>query len=135
MSVGAPCGMSVGLKWPPADVKSAALQSPTSWMWKPWVPGGAPLTSAMIFTSPPLSRKVTSPAMVAPSRGTSCALAISTSASATTSGAGGGGGGGGSSCFAQPAPSASPATTTAPIHDLFISQTLLGSSVSSGRRV
>ena len=32
---GAACGLPSGLKWPPALIPSAALQSPFSWMWKP----------------------------------------------------------------------------------------------------
>ena len=36
-----PSGWPVGLKWPPAVMKSGPSHLPTAWMWNPWIPGGS----------------------------------------------------------------------------------------------
>ena len=71
-----PCGLPVGLKWPPALLPSPLEQSPFSWTWKPCsVPGLRPRTSPVTRTRSPCCTKRTSPVVWLPRVGCSCAVA------------------------------------------------------------
>src|SRR6476659_10473334 len=75
-SVGAACGIPPGLKCPPAEEASGAEQSPLSWTWSPWVPGGA-FSMWTTTATPPVDRsvKVAHPFTFDPLRGSIVALA------------------------------------------------------------
>src|SRR6185503_13551791 len=71
-----PCGLPVGLKWPPVLMPSPELQSPLSWMWKPCsLPGGRPETFARTRTSLPSCVNVTEPRTLLPLAGSRLATA------------------------------------------------------------
>src|SRR5450631_1951802 len=73
---GLPCGFAVGLKCPPALMPSPELQSPFSWIWKPWPPGVSPETFASTATLSPFCVKVTVPAVALPLVASSRATAV-----------------------------------------------------------
>src|SRR5690606_10428333 len=57
-----PCWAPAGLKWLPALVASAALQSPFSWTWKPnWPLGASPPTSPRTCTPPAIGTRLSLP--------------------------------------------------------------------------
>src|SRR5450631_1205398 len=75
-TLGLPCGFAVGLKCPPALMPSPELQSPFSWIWKPWPPGVSPETFASTATLSPFCVKVTVPAVALPLVASSRATAV-----------------------------------------------------------
>ena len=65
-----PCALALGLKWPPALAASAALQSPVSWMWKPWLlPGASPPMSPVTCTPLPIGINISLPLTRLPDAG------------------------------------------------------------------
>ena len=81
-----PCTLADGLKWPPALLASAALQSPFSWMWMAWVLLGArPPISPRRCTPSPIGIAVSLPLTrlaEAEARLTVAELAVDTAAGA-----------------------------------------------------
>src|SRR5436309_3081057 len=73
-SLGPAWGFPAGLKWPPAEVKSAAEQSPNSWMWNPWLPAARPVTVPVTRTPPASFLKCTVPATLLSLPGMSTAM-------------------------------------------------------------
>src|SRR6478609_9771892 len=55
---------------------SPELQSPFSWMWKPWAPGARPATFASTSTLSPFWVKRTAPVTLLPLVGSSLATAL-----------------------------------------------------------
>src|SRR5262245_11941261 len=75
---GLPCGLPKGLKCPLALMPSPELQSPASWMWKPYSPFGCrPCTFAVTRTLLPLCTKLTTPRTLLPLVGWRLAVAFS----------------------------------------------------------
>src|SRR5262249_5342884 len=73
---GPACGWLVGLKCAPAELASAALQSPNSWTWKPCFPGVRPVISAWTWTPSATGVNVTVPLSLLPAVGCSTAIAF-----------------------------------------------------------
>src|SRR6056297_2103926 len=76
-SSGEPWGAPAGLKCGPAEVPSAALQSPTSWIWMALVPGSPPSSTPPITIGPSKAVKTTAPLTEEPDFGSMRAIARS----------------------------------------------------------
>src|SRR5262245_3571122 len=70
-----PCCFASGLKWPPADLKSGAVQVPLSWTCIPWGPGASPVTLTASHPPPAESESVATPTL-APVESTRLAVAV-----------------------------------------------------------